>query len=234
MTTNISKKIPLPKHIGFVPDGSKTWAVKQKLPPRKGYYEAMKVVRGMALSSIKSGVRYVSFFLFSIDDWKRPKNEIEYRLKLLRLFLEKNGEDFKTQGIKLLFVGSRDGLPKDTLSALDKAVKLTQAGRAGTIVLCVNYSGQQEIIDATKKMLRHNNDPRRLSLREFETYLYEPQVPPVDLIVRTSGEYMTSGFMLWRAALAEYVFVDKLWPDFSRQDLKTVLVYYARKQAAKK
>src|SRR5690606_23859449 len=106
--------------------------------------------------------------------------------------------------IRIVHVGSREGLPRSVMSAIDKAVKKTAHFDRGTLALCINYGGQQEIVDAARKLLRQKADPKRLSVREFEQALYEPDLPPVDLVVRTSGEYRTSGFMLWRAAYAEY------------------------------
>ncbi len=225
-----SGKLVLPTHLGLIMDGNRRWAKEQNLPTLKGHYQGAEVLKDIAVTAIHSGIPFVSVFAFSTENWTRSKSEVTYLMKLIIRFAQQYLDEFAEKDIRLVHIGARDGLPKDVLNALDKAAKRTAAGKKGTLALCINYGGQQEIVDAAKKLLRHNVNPRSLSVREFERYLYEPDVPPLDLVIRTSGEYRTSGFMLWRAAYAEYVFIDKYWPDFSKQDLKMALLYYARRQ----
>lgn len=225
-----SSKIQLPNHIGFIVDGNRRWAREQNLPTLKGHYQGFEILKDIAISCIKGGIPYVSAFIFSTENWNRSKAEINYLMKLIIRLAEQNLDEFLNEDIKIVHVGSRDGLPKQVLAAIDKAVKQTANGKKGTLALCINYGGQQEIVDAAKYLLRHKFDPKRLNARDFEQALYEPDLPPVDLVVRTSGEYRTSGFMLWRAAYAEYVFIDKYWPDLTKQDLKVALLYYAKRQ----
>lgn len=222
-------KISLPNHIGFILDGNRRWATEKNLPAVKGHHQGAEVFLKIALASINVGVKYVSAFMFSTENWNRSKSEINYLLKLMVKSFEHYIDEINKNDIKVMHIGSRDGLPKSVLQAIDKSVKVTENNTRGTIFMCINYGGQQEIVDAAKKLLRHNPDPKRLSVREFEKYFYIPDTPPVDLVVRTSGEYRTSGFMLWHAAYAEYVFIDKYWPDFTKQDLKFVLLYYAKR-----
>ncbi len=225
-----NKKLPLPKHLGFILDGNRRWATEQNLPTLKGHYQGAEVLRDIGIAAINVGVKYVSAYLFSTENWNRSKSEVSYLMKLIIKFVDQYMKDLEENEIRIVHVGSREGLPKSVLQAIDKAVKRTAHFDRGTFALCINYGGQQEIVDAAKKLLRQNVDPKRLSIRDFEQALYEPELPPVDLVVRTSGEYRTSGFMLWRASYAEYVFIDKYWPDFTKQDLKFVLLYYAKRQ----
>lgn len=220
----------LPTHLGIILDGNRRWAVEQNLPTLKGHYQGAEVLRDISLAAIKGGIKYMSAFVFSTENWNRSKTEVTYLMKLIIKFLEKYLEEIGENQIRIVHVGSRDGLPKNVLKALDDAVRRTEHHTRGTLALCINYGGQQEIVDAAKKLLRQNVDPARLSMRDFEACLYAPELPPVDLVIRTSGEYRTSGFMLWRAAYAEYVFIDKYWPDFTRADLKFALLYYAKRQ----
>lgn len=220
----------LPTHLGFILDGNRRWATEQNLPALKGHYQGAEVLKKISLAAFKTGIPYISAFVFSAENWKRSKTEVTYLMRLLVTLTTKHLEEFNENNIKVLFVGAREGLPKAVLQALDKLVKQTESNTAGTLALCINYGGQQEIVDAAKKLLRFKIDPKRLSIREFENALYAPELPPIDLVVRTSGEYRTSGFMLWRAAYAEYVFVNKYWPAFTVQDLRTVLSYYAKRQ----
>lgn len=222
-------KLVLPTHIGFILDGNRRWAQEQNLPTLKGHYQGAEVLKEIGIATINAGIPFVSAYLFSTENWNRSKSEVSYLMKLIIKFVKEYMEDLEKNEIRIVHIGSREGLPKSVLQAIDKAVRQTAHFTRGTLGLCINYGGQQEIVDAAKKLLRQNVDPKRLSVREFEQALYEPDVPPVDLVVRTSGEYRTSGFMLWRAAYAEYVFMDKFWPDFTKQDLKFVLLYYAKR-----
>jgi len=224
------EKIELPRHLGIILDGNRRWAQEQNLPALKGHYQGAEVLKDICLAAFRYGVPYVSAFVFSTDNWNRSKTEVTYLMKLIIKFVDKYLKELSDNEIKVVFVGARDGLPKAVMQALDEAVKQTEKFKKGTLALCINYGGQQEIVDATKKLLRQNVDPRRLSIREFEQALYEPELPSIDLVVRTSGEYRTSGFMLWRAAYAEYAFVDKHWPDLTKQDLRLVLLHYAKRQ----
>lgn len=224
------QQLELPAHVGLILDGNRRWATDQNLPTLKGHYQGAENLRTISLVAINGGVKYLSAYLFSTENWKRSKTEVTYLMKLIIKFLEKYLDELAQNEIRIVHVGSRDGLPKSVLKAIDDAVRRTEEFKRGTLALCINYGGQQEIVDAAAKLLRQNTDPRRLSIREFEKALYAPELPPVDLVIRTSGEYRTSGFMLWRAAYAEYVFIDKYWPDFTKQDLKFALLYYAKRQ----
>lgn len=233
MAQTLQKKLVLPTHIGLILDGNRRWAQEQNLPSLKGHYQGAQVLKEIGIAAINAGIPYVSAYLFSTENWNRSKSEVTYLMKLIIRFVEEYMGELEENDIRILHIGSREGLPKSVLQAIDKAVRRTADNKRGTLGLCINYGGQQEIVDAAKKLLRQNIDPKRLSVRDFEQALYEPEVPPVDLVVRTSGEYRTSNFMLWRAAYAEYVFLDKYWPDFTKQDLKFVLLYYAKRNRRK-
>lgn len=227
---NTSNKLPVPVHLGLILDGNRRWAKEQNLPSIKGHYVGYEKLKDVGLAAIDAGVKYVSAFCFSTENWNRSKAEVSYLMKLIIKLVKTDLSELKQNDIRIVHVGAREGLPKSVLKAIDVAVRETAGGSRGTLALCINYGGQQEIVDAAKKLLRQNVDPKRLSVRDFEQAMYQPDLPPVDLVVRTSGEYRTSGFMLWHAAYAEYVFVDKYWPEFTKQDLKMVLLYYAKRQ----
>lgn len=224
------QKIDLPKHLGLILDGNRRWAKEQNLPTLKGHYQGAENLRTISLAAINGGIKCLSAYVFSTENWNRSKTEVTYLMKLIIKFFEKYLEELAENEIRIVHVGSRDGLPKSVLKAIDQAVRRTEHFSRGTLAMCINYGGQQEIVDAAKKLLRQRVDPARLSVRDFEQALNDPELPPIDLVIRTSGEYRTSGFMLWRAAYAEYIFVDKYWPDFSVQDLKIALLYYAKRQ----
>lgn len=222
--------LELPKHLGIILDGNRRWAKEQNLPTLKGHYQGAEVLRTICLAAINGGIKNLSAFAFSTENWNRSKTEVNYLMRLIIKFFEKYLDEIAQNEIRIIHVGSRDGLPKNVLKALDDAVRRTRDFSRGTLALCINYGGQQEIVDAAKKLLRHGADPVRLSVREFEKVLYAPELPALDLVIRTSGEYRTSGFHLWRAAYAEYIFIDKYWPDFTVQDLRFALLYYTKRQ----
>jgi undecaprenyl diphosphate synthase len=220
----------VPRHVGLILDGNRRWAKAHDLPSLQGHVKGAEILRDIALEAHKSGVKYLSAFMFSTENWSRSKEEVSYLMRLIISFLKKYMKDFTTHDIKLVHVGSRDGLPKIVLLAIDAAVAKTRHHKGGTLALCINYGGQQEILDASRRVLKLGIHPNRLTQAEFEKHLYAPEVPQIDLVIRTSGEFRTSGFMLYRAAYAEYMFIDKFWPDFSRQDLRDSLDSYAERK----
>lgn len=223
------EKIQLPIHLGLIVDGNRRWAKEKGLPGMKGHHKGYEVLRDISISAINAGVKFVSAYCFSVENWNRSKTEVTYLMRLIIKLLEDNLDQIHDNDIKIVHIGSREGLPRRVLDAIDKAVKETASHSRGTLALCINYGGQQEIVDAAKKLLRQKADPRRLTVKDFEAAIYQPDVPALDLVIRTSGEYRTSGYMLWRAAYAEYAFVDKYWPDFTKQDLKLILLHYAKR-----
>lgn len=219
-----------PLHIGIIMDGNRRWAKSKNLPTLKGHYAGAENLRTIAFAAQEQGIKYLSAFAFSTENWQRSKSEVSYLMRLIVVFLDRYMQEFIDHKVRVLFIGSREGLPKQILKALDDAVEQTKQFKGTTLALCINYGGQQEIVDAAKQLLKERFNPDKLSADEFARRLYAPQLPPLDLVVRTSGEFRTSGFMLYRSAYAEYAFVEKHWPDFSPQDLKDVVSYYGFRQ----
>jgi undecaprenyl diphosphate synthase len=151
-------------------------------------------------------------------------------LKLLLWVVKNRLKAFKKEGIRIRIVGSKEGVPSDALAALEAAEAETVNGTTMTLGVCFNYGGQQEIIDAYKNLLAANISPEALTTELFSQHIYEPEVPPIDLVIRTSGEQRLSGFMLWRAAYSELYFTDTFWPDFDKAELTKALDAYAERQ----
>jgi undecaprenyl diphosphate synthase len=219
----------LPRHLGLILDGNRRWAKAHNMPSLKGHKKGYENLKDIALEAFHLGIPYISAFIFSTENWNRSKSEVTYLMSLIRHLVERDLTDFVKQNIKLVFVGAKEGLPSNVWQSIDKAVKATAKNTGGTLGLCINYGGQHEIADALRKLLRHRVDPNKLTKKEIEKALYAPELPPIDLVVRTSGEFRLSGFMLYRIAYAELVFIDKHWPDFSKQDLRIVLSYYSER-----
>lgn len=223
-------KTDLPVHVGIILDGNRRWAKQAGLPTLDGHRRGAEVFKDIALSAFDKGVRYLSAFVFSTENWQRTEEEVSYLMRLLVKAVEKYLKEFDDQGIRILVIGQKRNLPRSVADAILKTEQKTKANDKGTLVLCFNYGGCQEIIDATKQIIASGVDESEVSQGLFEQNLYSPEIPPIDLLIRTSGEQRTSGFMLWRAAYAELYFEDKLWPDYTAKDFEDALEEYKQRQ----
>lgn len=219
-----------PKHVGIILDGNRRWAKKQGIPTLEGHRRGAEVFREIALAAFDRDIAYLSAFVFSAENWARTEEEVSYLMKLVVKAVEKYLDEFHKRGIRIVIIGQRNNLNMTVLKAIEKTEDKTKANQKGTLVLCFNYGGQQEIVDATKKILAENHTPSDVTQELFEQKLYSPEIPPIDLLIRTSGEQRTSGFMLWRAAYAELLFSEKLWPDYTVNDFDEALSDFNKRQ----
>ena len=219
----------IPVHVGFVLDGNRRWAKENGLPTLEGHSRGGDVVHDIAVAAFDRGVRYVSAYVFSTENWNRSEKEVNYLMGLVSKFLDKYLNEFHERGIKVVVLGRREGLRQKVLDSIRKSEETTAENTRGTVALCFNYGGREEIVDAAKKLITEGRTADELTTEVFEQALYNPEVPPIDLLIRTSGEQRLSGFMLWRAAYAELLFTDKYWPDYTEQDLDTALNEYAKR-----
>lgn len=222
--------VQIPVHIGCILDGNRRWAVAEGLPTLEGHkqgYENLKTIAGHAF---KRGVRYVSAFVFSTENWKRSEEEVTYLMNLVLWMARHKVKELDKENIKILFLGERDKLSPAVLEAMESVEKRTAQNTGGTLVLCLNYGGQQEIVAAVNAALADNPSAKRVTIEEIQKHLYHPEIPAIDLIIRTSGEQRLSNFMLWRAAYSELYFVDKHWPALSVQDFDQALAAFASRE----
>jgi undecaprenyl diphosphate synthase len=226
----MNQESAIPVHLGFILDGNRRWARSQGLSTFEGHQRGYNNLKDIAKYAFSEGVSYVSAFIFSIENWSRTKTEVKYLLDLALRFLTTDLADLKKENIKVVCLGSREKLSKKLISAIENAEEKTKNNSKGTLAICFNYGGQQEIIDATKKIVTSGIRPNEITIDKFIEALYAPDVPPVDLIIRTSGERRISGFMLYRAAYAELYFTEKHWPEFTESDLDTALLDYSKRQ----
>lgn len=217
----------LPMHVGIILDGNRRWAKSKGLPTLEGHRRGSEVFKKICLAAFERGVRYISAYVWSAENWSRAQEEVKYIMDLVVRVADTQLDEFHKKGIKIVVLGSRDKLNPKVLKAIDRVESKTRDNTKGTIALCFNYGGRQEIIDAAQSVFDQHQE---LSEESLAAHLYVPEVPEVDLVIRTSGERRTSGFMLWRAHYAELYFNDKHWPDFDEADLNEALNWYADRQ----
>ncbi|MFV0499595.1 MAG: polyprenyl diphosphate synthase [Bacilli bacterium] len=203
-------------HIAFICDGNGRWAKSKSHERTYGHSVGSEVVKNIAIYIKKSyKVKKLSFYIFSTENWKRPKVEVAYIIKMIDVKLKKWHKLFIKENVRLKFIGSREGLSKSLLKIFEKYELLTKDCDGMVLNLCFNYGGRTEIIDATKKIISDNIDSEQINEELFKEYLYEPD--DVDLLIRTSGEKRISNYLLWQLAYSELVFIDYYWPEMNNK-----------------
>lgn len=217
----------VPRHLGIILDGNRRWAKEQGMKTLEGHQRGAEVFREIVYAAFDRGIEFVSAYVFSKENWQRTQEEVSYLMSLVVKVVDKYLDEFHQRGVKILILGNSEGLDSKVEAALQKSVAKTAQNTKGTVALCFNYGGHTEIIDAIKQL--PNDKKHDLTPEVFEQYLYSSEVPAIDLLVRTSGEQRISGFMLWRVAYAELLFIDKYWPEFTEQDLDESIAAYQKR-----
>lgn len=216
-----------PNHLAFILDGNRRWAKARGLPTLFGHQRGYRTFLKMVDASFERGVNYVSAFIFSTENWSRTKEEVDYLMDLALKVFTTDLKKVHKKGIRICWFGIKDKLSQKHLTAIANAEELTKDNTNGTLCVCFNYGGKQEIVDATKRLIASGVNADKITEEDIEKNLYHPEVPNVDLMVRTSNEHRISNFLLWRLAYSEFMFVKKHWPSFSTKDLDKVLEEYA-------
>jgi undecaprenyl diphosphate synthase len=219
----------LPKHIGYVIDGNRRWAKTHGIPTYEGHLAGYNAIHEVAIATFDAGVEYMSAYIFSTENWKRSEDEVGKLMSLVLKLLTSDLHIFEENNIKLRILGSRERVSDKILRAIDDAEARTAANTRGTLAVCFNYGGHEEIAAACKQIVQLGTSADAVTPELIAQNLYAPEVPPLDMIVRTSGEQRLSNFMLWRAAYSELFFLDKLWPDMTKADVADILDEYARR-----
>ncbi len=220
----------IPGHVGLILDGNRRWAKANNVPIVEGHREGYKNLKTISRAAFAMGVRYVSAYVFSTENWRRDQHEVADIMGILSWALKHEVKQFHKEGIRMRVIGSNAKLSTAMLSAIDAAEKLTVDNTQGTILLCLDYSGQQEIIDAIKNISAEGIDSEDITADIITAHLYAADVPAPDLIIRTSGEQRLSNFLLWQSSYSELMFNDKNWPDFSVIDLEQSITAYSQLQ----
>lgn len=217
----------LPKHIGFILDGNRRWAQERGLPKLAGHKKGYDNLKVIAEQCFDLGIETVSAYIFSTENWNRELEEVNYLMDLALKIFTSDLKELTDKGFKIVVSGNHNRLDKKIISAIAKATEQTSANTKGTINLCFNYGGQTEIVDAVKKIIKKGTKADDVTIELLRENLYHPELPPVDYIIRTSGEQRLSNFLLWDSAYAELQFVPIHWPDFDRAELDKVIAVYA-------
>lgn len=222
----MQKKSPL-QHISFILDGNRRYATEHNISKFEGHkrgYNNLKIIAKSAI--LEHHIPYVSVYAFSTQNWNRTQEEVSYLMDLLLYTCTKDLKEFSQNNIRIRFLGSRTRLSDKILKAIDNAEEKTKQNTVGTLGLCINYSGQIELVEAFQKMLENDIQKKDVTPEKIKNYLYAPEMPPIDLMIRTSGEQRISNYQLWRLAYAELFFIKKHWPAFTPQDLEKILEEY--------
>jgi undecaprenyl diphosphate synthase len=221
----------IPRHVALVMDGNGRWAKQRGLPRTAGHEAGEASLLDCVHGALELGIRWISAYAFSTENWKRSPDEVRFLMGFNRDVIRRRRDEMNELGVRIRWAGRRPRLWKSVIEELEEAEKLTARNKKLTLTMCVNYGGRAEIIDATARIAAEVKsgrlDPGKISERTFHRYLDEPDMPDVDLFVRSSGEQRTSNFLLWQSAYAEMVFLDTLWPDFDRRHLWQACEIYA-------
>ena len=207
-------------HIAFIMDGNGRWGKKKRKKRNYGHLKGVDTVKKIVKSSIRFKVPIVTFYVFSSENWKRPKTEISFLFKLIKSYFTKEIQSVISQGIKINILGDLNKLSKELRSVLKRTEKLTKKNKKITVNLAINYGSRQEIFYAFRKL------KKKVNLKNFEKNLYTKNMPNPDILIRTGGKIRLSNFMLWQLAYTELFFLKKLWPDFNSSDLKKIIFKY--------
>ena len=210
----------IPRHIACVMDGNGRWAERRGLPRTDGHAAGEEALVDAVDGALELGTEWLTVYAFSTENWRRPADEVRFLMGFNESLLLRRRDELHAKGVRVRFIGRRDWrVPRRVLRRIDEAVELTRGNRRLTLTLAFNYGGRAEIIDAVRAMVEAGTPADKVTEKRLRQHLYAPDMPDPDLVVRTSGEYRISNFLLWELAYSELVFTDVLWPDFRRQDL---------------
>ena len=224
----------LPKHVAVIMDGNGRWAERRGLARSAGHRAGVEAVRAMVRSAEELGIGWLTLYAFSSENWNRPKAEVDLLMKLPEEFFETELPEVIRRNVRILAIGRQERLPPNVCRSLADAIERTQGNTGMRLVFALSYGGRGEIVEAARRLLREHDqgrlEPEALDEKSFAAHLDEPELPDVDLLIRTGGERRISNFLLWQSAYAELVLSDVLWPDFGRVELEAALEDYARRE----
>ena len=227
------KALKVPYHVAIIMDGNGRWAKKKGLPRIFGHKAGAEAVRDIIKTSRDIGVKYLTLYVFSKENWKRPYEEVKNLMYLIKIILKREIEDLNKNNVRLKVIGDVEDLPHDVQEIIKYAIDRTKNNGGLVLTLAISYGGRAEIIKAIKKILmdfeKGNLHFEDIDEEFFRNYLYDPELPDPDLIIRTSGELRISNFLLWQSAYSEFYFTKTLWPDFRRNEFLKAIEDYSKR-----
>ncbi len=221
----------LPRHVAIIMDGNGRWAKARGLPRSEGHRRGVEAVRQTVRAAIELGVRHLTLFSFSSENWSRPIEEVDFLFGLFRRYIQRDVAELHATGVRITVIGKREGLPVDILTMIEEAEALTAGNRALELIFAFNYGARDEITRAVRKLADEvaagRLEPSRIDQSMISEALDTGRFPDPDLVIRTSGEQRLSNFLLWQSAYAEFVFVPMFWPDFGREPLRAAIAEFS-------
>lgn len=224
-------KANIPTHIAIIMDGNGRWAKRKGIDRISGHREGMKSVRSVVKAANELGIRLVTLYAFSEQNWKRPKVEVDALMELLKQYLLRERKRLVKNGVRLNAIGRLWELPRDVFLVLMETIEMTKDCNSLVLTLALSYGGREEIVDAVKEIIaRPNTLPEDIDEKSFSNYLYTVNIPEPDLLIRTSGEFRLSNFLLWQLAYTEIYVTKTLWPDFRKKHLMKALINFQSRE----
>ena len=221
--------IKIPTHVGLIMDGNGRWATQRGLPRLAGHKAGVENVKPTVLAAKKFGIKYLTFYAFSTENWKRPQDEVSGIMNLLSIFIDREVNNLHKEGVRILHIGRRERLDQSLREKIEGAIELTKNNTAITVQMGLDYGGRDEITQAERKIVASGVSPEQVNEELISQNLYTAGIPDPDLIIRTSGEMRTSNFLIWQSAYAEWIFPETYRPDFTEEVFWQMLVEYSRR-----
>jgi undecaprenyl diphosphate synthase len=220
----------LPNHVACVMDGNGRWATKRGLKRTEGHAAGEEALFDAVEGALELGLGWFTVYAFSTENWRRPADEVRFLMGFNESILLRRRDEMHERGVRMRFIGRRDWrVPKRLVRHMDESTRLTEHNRRMTFTMAFNYGGRAEIVDAVRAIVRSGVSPDKVDERLIRTHVYAPDMPDPDIVIRTSGEFRISNFLLWELAYSELVFTDVLWPDFRREHLFEAVREYQRR-----
>ncbi len=220
----------MPRHVAVVMDGNGRWAQRRGLPRTDGHAAGEEALLDTVWGAVDAGVRWLTVYAFSTENWKRPVDEVRYLMGFNERLLMRRRDELHARNVRVQFLGRRDWrVPRRVLRRMDEAVDLTRHNTGMVLSMAFNYGGRAELVDAVKALVASGIPASKVNEKAIRSHLYDPAMPDPELVVRTSGELRTSNFLMWQAAYSELVFTDVLWPDFRRGDLYAAIAEFQQR-----
>ncbi|HET6795146.1 MAG TPA: polyprenyl diphosphate synthase, partial [Acidimicrobiales bacterium] len=221
----------LPRHVACVMDGNGRWASRRGLPRTEGHAAGEEALFDAVEGALELGIGWLTVYAFSTENWRRPTDEVRFLMRFNEGILTRHRDDLNSKGVRIRFSGRRDWrVPRRLVRHMDESIALTAGNRRLTLTIAFNYGGRAEIVDAVRQLVADGVSASKVDEKAIRSRLYFPDAPDPDLVVRTSGEYRISNFLLWELAYSELYFTDVLWPDFRREDLFEAVREFQRRE----